>query len=124
MENNPELSTDKRSAQRLKAEMRVYHGPDLKTLLTGFTVNLSTGGLYLKTDYPLKREENLLLIFTLPGQERSISCKVRVAWINSREYPRKADLAPGAGLQFVDISLESMKAIRRFMEHNDLEPTW
>lgn len=124
MEKTHKLSADKRSAQRLKAEIRVYHGPDQKMLLTGFTVNLSMGGLYLKTDYPLKPEESLLLIFTLPGQERSISCKVRVAWVNAKENPRKADLAPGAGLQFVDISLENMKAIRRFMEHNDLEPTW
>jgi len=112
------------AGNRLKSEIRVFYGPDRKAMLSGFSVDLSTGGLYLKTEVPLQVEECLTLLFTLPGEDRSISCNVRVAWVNSADKPRKPELPPGVGLQFVDLSLEAMKAIRRFLEHNEIVPTW
>ena len=60
----------------------------------------------------------------LPGQQGLVACQARVAWVNPRENPRKPELPPGMGIQFVDMGLEDMKSIRRFIEHNDLEPSW
>jgi uncharacterized protein (TIGR02266 family) len=119
-----EQSKTEQTGRRLKSEMRVYCGPTRQTQLSGFTVDLSTGGLYLQTDYPFAVDENLMLSFKLPAQEKTVSCNARVAWVNLEENPRKPELPAGAGIQFVDLSLDDLKSIRRFLEHNEIEPTW
>lgn len=118
------LDLDVRNDRRLKAQMRVYYGPAPQKLLSEFSVDLSTGGLYVKTDFPLPVDETLTLRFTLPDQKRMVTCKARVAWVNPKENPRKAELPPGMGIQFVELCLEDVKSIRRFLEHNELEPSW
>lgn len=120
MDKAQEFSSDK----RLKTQMRVYHGPSKDKLLTGFSVDISAGGLFLHTECPLAVDESLMLLFHLQQQEKSISCNARVAWVNEEENPRKPELPPGVGVQFVDMSLDGIKAIRRFLEHNEIEPAW
>ena len=120
LENAQEFKSDK----RLKSQVRVYYGPSKDRLLTGFSVDVSAGGLFLHTECPLAVDENLMLLFHLQHQEKSISCNARVAWVNDEENPRKPDLPPGVGVQFVDMSLDSLQAIRRFLEHNEIEPAW
>lgn len=118
------LQVELREGQRIKAEVRVYYGPAPQKQLSEFSVDLSTGGLYLKTDFPLPVDENLTIRFTLPDHKGMVSCKARVAWVNAKDKPRKPSLPPGMGIQFVDLPLEDMKAIRRFMEYNQPEPSW
>jgi len=113
-----------RTGKRLKAQIRVYYGPAPQKLLSEFSVDISTGGLYVQTDFPLPVNESLTLRLSLPDQKGMVSCNARVAWVNSKANPRKPDLPPGMGIQFVDISLEDMKSIRRFLEYNELEPSW
>ena len=109
---------------RLSSQMRVYYGPSQDSILTGFSVYLSTGGLFLTTNFPLGVDENLSLIFSLPDSDRSISCKARVAWTNPEFAPRKPELPPGVGVQFVDMSLEDIKTLKLFLERNVIEPAW
>ena len=123
MSNHSDMPAESND-NRLKSEMRVYYGPTQQTVLSGFSLDLSTGGLYLKTDYDFKVDENLMLIFSLPEQEKTISCKARVAWVNTKENPRKPELPSGVGVQFVDLTLDAVKSIRRFLEYNQVEPKW
>ncbi len=118
------LDLEVRIGKRIKAQMRVYYGPAPQKMLSEFSVDLSTGGLYVKTDFPLSLDENLTLRFTLPDKKGMVTCVARVAWVNPKKNPRKPELPPGMGIQFVDLSLEDMKSIRRFLEHNELEPSW
>ncbi len=118
------LDLEVRNSTRIRAQMRVYYGPAPQKLLSEFSVDLSSGGLYLKTDFPLSLDESLTLRFTLPDQKGMVSCKARVAWVNQKENPRKPALPTGMGIQFVELSLEDMKSIRRFLEYNELEPSW
>lgn len=118
------LELDVRDDKRLKAQIRVYYGSAPQKLLSEFSVDLSAGGLYVQTDFPLEVDENLTLRLTLPGQQSMVSCNARVAWVNPKQNPRKPELPPGMGIQFVDLSLEDMKSIRRFLEYNELEPSW
>ncbi len=113
-----------REGMRIKAQMRVYYGPAPQKMLSEFSVDLSTGGLYIKTESPLPVDESLTLRFTLPDQKGMVTCKARVAWVNPKQNPRKPELPPGMGIQFVELSLDDMKMIRRFLEHNELEPSW
>lgn len=118
------LQIEERKSTRLKAELRVYYGPAPQKMLVDFSVDLSTGGLYIKTETPFLVDDHLTLRFTLPGQDHSVSCKARVAWTNPKERPRKKDMPAGMGVQFVDLSLDDLHLIRRFIEHNELEPSW
>lgn len=118
------LDLELRAGIRIKAQMRVYYGPAPQKLLSEFSLDLSTGGLYVKTDFPLPLDETLTLRFTLPDHKGMVTCKARVAWVNPKKNPRKPDLPPGMGIQFVELSLEDMKSIKRFLEHNELEPSW
>jgi hypothetical protein len=45
-----------------------------------------------------------------------------VAWINSLKEPKKPSLPPGFGVQFVDIALDDLHAIREYLTSNDLQP--
>lgn len=118
------LDLELRTGIRIKAQMRVYYGPAPQNLLSEFSLDLSTGGLYVTTDFPLPVDETLTLRFTLPDHKGMVTCKARVAWVNPKKNPRKPDLPPGMGIQFVELSLEEMKSIKRFLEHNELEPSW
>lgn len=124
MESGDSIKKDERSCRRMKAEVRVYYGPSRQTILSGFSIDLSVGGLYLKTLYPLCVGDVLTLIFSLPGQDKSIKCDARVAWGNFDDHPDECNLPPGAGLQFVDLSLEDVRAIADFVENYQVEPAW
>lgn len=124
MKNKQKDPPSESSTKRLKSEMRVFYGPSRDTVLFGFSVDISTGGLFLETDSKLQQDENLVLRFTLPEQGQTVSCNARVAWVNEAENPRKPELPPGVGVQFVDLSLDAMKAIKRFLQYNEIEPKW
>ncbi len=113
-----------RDGKRMRAQLRVTYGPEPQKALSEYSVDLSTGGLFLKTVSPLCLDENLTLRFTLPDLQKMVTCKARVAWVNSKENPRKPNFPTGMGVQFVDMSLEDVKSIRRFLEYNELEPSW
>jgi len=119
-----ESRDNKAPRKSLKAELRVSYGPSNGTLLTGFCIDLSAGGLYLQTDFPLEVGERLILRFTLPDQAKSVSCNSRVAWVNTKKNKLRPESPPGAGIQFIDISLEEVKSIYRFLKHNEIVPTW
>ena len=109
---------------RLKAEVRVSYGPSHGTLLAGFCIDLSSGGLYLQTDFPLEVGESLILRFSLPDQDKIVTCNSRVAWVNTKKNRLRPESPPGAGIQFVDMSIEEVKSIHRFLKHNEIKPTW
>jgi len=110
------------ACKRLKSEMRVYYGPPPQTVLSDFSVDLSTGGLYLKTNIPLEIDDDLMLTFSLPGQEeKSVSCGARVAWVNQEENPLKPELPSGVGVQFVDLAPEDLASVASCLE---IESIW
>ena len=47
MQGHNEATLESRSSVRLKAEIRVYYGEYQSKLLTGYSVDLSTGGIFL-----------------------------------------------------------------------------
>ena len=113
---------ERRSTIRLKAEMRVYYGKSPKKALSGFNADLSAGGIYLKTNCPLKVDENLTLTFSIPDQgEETVSCRARVAWVNHEKNKSRPEYPPGAGVQFLDLAPENLASIVSFLE---VEATW
>jgi uncharacterized protein (TIGR02266 family) len=110
------------SRKRLTASLRVYYGPSLSILLHSFSVNLSSGGLFFKTEIPFSVDEKLLLSFTLPEDSEPISSRARVAWVNLQDNPRRPELPNGIGVEFVGLSEDSLKSIQTLLKYVEIEP--
>ncbi len=109
------LGLRERRAPRVPVRLQVRYGDGSSEELTDFSINLSTGGLFLVTDRPLPVDTELRLSFFLPDRERPIVARARVAWINDDGERTKPDLPSGMGVQFVDLSLDDLRAIRTFV---------
>ena len=117
-----EDKAERRSNVRLKVEIRVYYGDHHSKLLSGYSVDLSIGGVFLVTTYPFKVDDNVILKLSIPGQEeKSVSCDARVAWINFEGNPLKPEYPPGVGLQIKDLATEDLQSIASYLE---IEAVW
>ena len=97
---------------------------DHDMVLSDYTVNLNTGGLFLTASKNLPVGTPLFLEFSLPETGINVSCQARVAWINDPENPLKSDLPSGMGLQFVDITSSEVAIIEAYVNENGLTPDW
>jgi uncharacterized protein (TIGR02266 family) len=109
---------------RYRARIAIFNGPYQKELLTNYSVNMSSGGLFIETVNILPVDMELIIKFKLPDTDTIISCKARVAWTNEPGALKKSSLPPGMGLQFIDLSLDNLHFVRAFLEKGDFIPTW
>lgn len=115
---------ERRSDPRFLARIAIFNGPSLKELVTDYSVNVSTGGLFIETSKILPLGTMLMVKFKLPDIESVITCKSRVAWTNDPPNLKKPALPQGMGIQFLDLSLDDMHAIRHYIDKGELIPTW
>ena len=117
MQTKAEYKPERRSSVRINAEIRVYYGACTSKLLTGYSIDLNTNGIYLVTTCPFDVDDNVKLKLFIPGHEvRVVSCVARVAWINHENNPPKPEYPAGVGLQFADITPEDLKTIVNFLK--------
>ena len=80
---------------------------------TGFTENISSGGLFVATR-DLKPIGTVMEIsFSVPGYDKKITTRCEVRW--QRLEQSHVDSMPGIGLRFTDLDSESAKAINDFI---------
>lgn len=109
---------------RFKIRLAIFYGPGEQDLMTDYSVNMSTGGVFIESGKILPVDTPLMVEFRLPINNKLITCKARVAWVNEPGAPVKPSLPPGMGVQFLELTLENIRAIRNFLRKFDLEPTW
>ncbi|MFU8858371.1 MAG: TIGR02266 family protein [Deferrisomatales bacterium] len=103
-------------ALRYPARLEIsYTSREGRQKLTNYSVNISTGGLFLETTQPLEVGTPLSLSINLPDRGEPLRCSARVAWANHPEYLLKSNLPPGVGLQFLDLSLADLHLLRDFL---------
>ena len=78
-----------------------------------YMLNVSNGGLFVKTETPLPLDSPVILKLKLPGEEDMIEIEGRVIWINPKG--RKNSFPKGMGIQFEKMSKESEKRIKQFV---------
>jgi len=110
------LRLSERQAPRVDARLQVRYGEGLKRELTDYSLNISTGGVFLETANPLPPGSPLSLEFNLPNRSEPIVSQARVAWINDPKRITKPHLPPGMGVQFLDLSLADLQAVRDFVQ--------
>jgi uncharacterized protein (TIGR02266 family) len=121
METTSGLKSTEQPRKHLTAELRVYYGPSQNKILYGFSVDMSTGGLFLKTETPFSVNEKVMLSFTLPDVKKVVNCSAKVAWVNLQDDPRKPEFPAGVGLQFMDLSIEYLTSIQNLLKDEGVE---
>ena len=118
------LKIQMRTLPRYMARMRIHFGRDAGQLLSEYTINLSTGGVFLETMNLMEEGTPLAVEFVLPHRNIPISCRASVAWVNHPERIKNPNLPVGMGIQFLDLSIESIDAIRSYIRDEKLDPIW
>lgn len=84
---------------------------------TGFSVDLSCGGIYVTETTPVEERRTVTLEIKLPNTaERTFNAEGIVAWTNGQGKRRKLTLPPGFGVEFTRIPEEANTAIKAFIE--------
>ena len=109
---------------RYFARLQIYFGNAVDQLLSDYAINLSAGGVFLETTNLMEEDAPLLAEFVLPHSNIAISCNARVAWINHPDLIKNQSLPVGMGIQFLDLSEDSMDAIRSYIREENLLPMW
>ena len=120
------LKIQLRKTPRYIARLRIQyqHGDYPGSTLTNYSVNLSTGGIFIETIELMPVDSPMNIEFLLPEGDKIIKCSGRVAWLNHPESIKNQNLPVGMGLQFLNLSLEDMDAIRYFIKNQALVPNW
>ena len=89
---------------------------------TGFSQNISEGGLFVATYDTRPVGERFPVNFALPTSAAPLKCMAEVAWV--REYREGEDLettgaVPGMGLRFLGLDDESRTQITAFLEQRE-----
>jgi uncharacterized protein (TIGR02266 family) len=102
-------------------ELRRFHRQPLETDITlesesefysGFSENLSEGGIFMATHSLLAVGAPVAVAFTLPGLARKIRVEGHVRWV--RIHSETSDMPPGMGIEFGPLSAEDFEVIQRF----------
>ena len=119
-----QILPDKRPHPRFMVRIAIFHGPYQNQILADYSVNVSTGGVFVESSRILPKDTDLTVKFKLPNADNIIVVKAIVAWVNDPASLKKPSLPPGMGLQFLDLSLDNLHAIRAFLIEGNFKPTW
>jgi uncharacterized protein (TIGR02266 family) len=110
----PRRALKRRNTARIDAEFDVDMTSE-HNFFTGFSEDLSEGGVFISTYQPRRIGEHLAIAFRLPGDEAPIRAVVEVKWM--REQNVEANVPPGVGASFVDVTPEDRARIEHFVRH-------
>ncbi|MCA9521491.1 MAG: TIGR02266 family protein [Myxococcales bacterium] len=102
----------KREHARVALEL-VVSTVSAHNFFTGFSKNISLGGLFVATHELRPVGTEIALKFRLPGGDL-IEATGEVQWI---QEPQTGDGSAGMGIRFIDLGDVSKKAIERFIAH-------
>ena len=87
---------------------------DRQAFLRTYTANVSSGGLFIKTENPLVPGQQFLVKLQLPDVPDPLRIKCEVVWIRTRENS-KPNQPPGMGVRFCEISKRDHKVLNEFL---------
>jgi uncharacterized protein (TIGR02266 family) len=111
-ERRPARLEGRREAARVRMQAAIDLHSDTN-FFTGFSTNISDGGIFVATVAHVPHGSEVELKFTLPSGEE-IDTRGIVRW--TREVNDKTpEIFPGLGIQFVDLDERAHQAIARFV---------
>jgi uncharacterized protein (TIGR02266 family) len=121
----PAAGEDRRRDARFLLSLAVTMKGD-NNFYTGLSEDISDGGVFIATLHLLPVGTPVVLWFTVPTSDAPIALQGTVRWVRGPDAGAKAenifasgrelaDVMPGMGVQFQDVSDETRRAIRKFM---------
>lgn len=110
---------DSKEARR-NGRVRMHTSIDMRSdsnFFTGFSMDISEGGVFIATVDPVPRGTQVELDFTLPGG-RPMKVTGVVRWVREANS-RHPELMPGVGVQFTGLPPEVASAISSFVTTRD-----
>jgi uncharacterized protein (TIGR02266 family) len=80
-------------------------------IFSGYSFNISTGGLFIRTISPPPEKTEMRLSFHLPRKGRSIRSRGTVVWRNEYQPEGLTNYPPGVGVKFMNLEQEDRLAI-------------
>lgn len=92
---------ERRTSARVDFSVEV-NGEAGHQFFTGFTENISTGGLFIATYQTMPLGACLRVAFRIPRVDRNFECNAQVRWV--RDTTEVGGPGPGMGVAFLDLS--------------------
>jgi uncharacterized protein (TIGR02266 family) len=102
----------------IEPEIDLYTGKSFFRAIDECTVNLSRGGLFLRTGDVVRPGQRVLLEITLPG-EKPIETVGRVRWMNAKFTTDGEIPDNGLGLEFLGGTQEQRKRLDTFLTRTE-----
>ena len=85
-----------------------------QSFVNSYTDNISSGGLFIRTENPLKKDEPFLLNLQLPGLSDPMKIKAEVVWTREQTDDAKGK-PPGMGVKFCEMSNKDNEILKKYL---------
>lgn len=107
-------TAERRTQNRVDVELVISIESD-SNFFTGFSENISEGGLFIATYDYKPMGEVFWLEFQLPELSHKVRTRCEVCWV--REYnPALPEMIPGMGVRFLDLENMDQGFVQRFCD--------
>ncbi|MDY6843557.1 MAG: TIGR02266 family protein [Thermodesulfobacteriota bacterium] len=87
-----------------------------KTFINAYAGNLSSEGLFIMTDNPLKQGEQFFLELQLPDLLDPIEAECEVMWAR-KKMDKKHDYPTGMGVKFIGMTKNNQQMLKQYLEN-------
>ena len=112
------MSVENREHPRVETNIEITF-KEKGSLIRSYMLNVSNGGLFLKTAKPLPIDSVVNMHVKLPDQEETMIIVGRVVWINAKSGDHT--FPSGMGIQFLKMDPEYKKKINEFVDEHRSE---
>lgn len=89
------------------------------TVIKGSLGNMSTWGLFIRTDSPLNPGHKFSLKLDLPGIKETLKLRCEVVW--SRPQPEGPHRPAGMGIKFRDIDMKDYRTLKEYIKEQGVD---
>jgi uncharacterized protein (TIGR02266 family) len=82
--------------------------------VSSYMINISNGGLFIKTDEAFPLDTIVFLRFTMPADTKPIETEGKVVWCNAKGG--KGYFPKGMGIKFLKLDHDDAEKINKFVE--------
>jgi len=108
----PDIGTERRKNLRIPFQIDLSTSNSRSGYLQ--TYDISSYGMFVKTDDPLPMESKVFVSFKVPNNPMPIKSYARVAWINLVNKDKNKPV--GMGIQFLSLSEFDIKRLEKFLD--------
>ncbi len=118
------MSADTRKDKRAPVSLKVrFKSATVDEFIEQYSVDISTGGLFIKTKSPMPIGTLLKFEFQLKDESRLIHGVGRVVWRRDEEQAKGSDIPAGMGIKFIKMDPESRALVDKIIASRGEAPS-